>query len=169
MLGSSWLGLLWWVLEAGPSAEHPGVVAALETVRDGCVAVVDPSLEQRRAALAEALGALVDTEREPLASLDLSLRLASRPGACGQCGDDVPAGLVGWYAGSEAGPLCRCCLQDNAPSLAVLLDAVIFGLPDALAAHGLPGPPREGGGGESLFWLQAEGSAGTIARPGSES
>ena len=133
-LGPSRLGLLWLVLESGPGGRHPGVVAALEGLRGASEVGEALSFEARRAALARALNGLLEDEREPLVSLDLALRLAREPGPCGQCGGQVPGGLVGWYAGCGDGPLCRDCLGENAPSLAVLLDAVIFGLPRALEA-----------------------------------
>lgn len=88
--------------------------------------------------IALVIAALVAGERRPRGPIVHSLRIVPEPSPCGQCGRTVEPGLVGWYACASEGPLCRGCLGENAPSLALLADAAIYGLPRALRESGSP-------------------------------
>ena len=57
----------------------------------------------------------------PRDGITFSLQVMEQPLECGQCGEPVPGGIVGWYEGSSRGPLCGTCLEENAPDLAVFL------------------------------------------------
>lgn len=132
-LGPSRLGLLWLVLDSGPAGSHPAIIEALEWLRPAHDPdQASPTPEARREALSRSLDALVKGERQPRGLLEYCLRFTARRSGCGQCGAEVGPGFLGWYQAHSQGPLCRACLAENAPSLTLLLDASVFGLPTAL-------------------------------------